>query len=236
MSRATHSLANVRDLGDASPGLVRDVVYRSDAPMIGDSPPEGVVTWPPATVVDLRGPHEKGDAHPLEGGARIVGLDVLDAAAFADREARGALRSLADLYAVMIAPVAAATLTAVVSEVARAPAPVLVHCTAGKDRTGVSIALILRLLGVERTRVVADYALTQDHMPGVLARMLSSSRTSIGDTPLASVPKEVLRAPAGAIEVVLDAWDAHDGGVEGWYLAHGGDAEALTELRRRLRA
>ncbi|MFW2513223.1 tyrosine-protein phosphatase [Demequina sp. SO4-13] len=236
MGHASHRLANVRDLADASPGLVRDVVYRSDAPMPGDSPPEGVVTWPPATVIDLRGPAEKGDAHPLEDGATVVELDLLAAAAFTDGEARGPLRSLADLYAVMIAPVAAATLTSVVREVARGPAPVLVHCTAGKDRTGVSVALVLRLLEVERSRVVADYTLTQDHMPGVLARMLASSRTSVGDTPLVAVPKEVLSAPMSAIETVLDEWDAYRGGVEGWYLAHGGDAETLAELRRRLRA
>jgi protein-tyrosine phosphatase len=39
-------------------------------------------------------------------------------------------------------------------------APVVVHCAAGKDRTGVLVALVLRLLGVPEEDVVDDYALT----------------------------------------------------------------------------
>src|SRR3546814_9409940 len=35
--------------------------------------------------------------------------------------------------------------------------PMLVHCTAGKDRTGVTIAVLLLALGVSREDVVRDY-------------------------------------------------------------------------------
>ncbi|MFN3866540.1 MAG: tyrosine-protein phosphatase [Demequina sp.] len=236
MSRATHRLANVRDLADAAPGVVRDVVYRSDAPMPGDVEPGGILRWPPATVVDLRGAGEKAPSHPLAGDSRIVGIDLLDAAALVGGPGTGIMNSLAELYAVMTAPDAARGLTQVVGEVAWGDAPVLVHCSAGKDRTGVSTALVLRLLGIDRHRVVADYVLTEAHMPRVLARMLSGTRSSIGGTRLTSVPHEVLEAPAAAIETVLDAWDAHEGGVEGWYLAHGGEPRTLAELRRRLLA
>ncbi|MDN4481151.1 tyrosine-protein phosphatase [Demequina muriae] len=235
MSRATPRLANVRDLADAGPGIVRDMAYRSDAPMAGDAAPGGDLRWPPATVVDLRGAGEKEPSHPLAGASRIVGIDVLDAAALTGGT-RGSLDSLADLYAVMTAPAAAPRLTRAVGELARAEAPVLVHCSAGKDRTGVVTALTLRLLGVEHDRVVADYVLTQHHMPRVLARMLAGTRSSIGGTPLTSVPREILAAPAAAIETVLHAWDAHEGGVEGWYLAHGGDRATLATLRGRLLA
>ena len=38
--------------------------------------------------------------------------------------------------------------------------PVLVHCTAGKDRTGVTTALILSVLGVDRSVIEADFVLT----------------------------------------------------------------------------
>ncbi len=41
-----------------------------------------------------------------------------------------------------------------------ASSPVLVHCTAGKDRTGVSTAFLLSVLGVERALIEADYVLT----------------------------------------------------------------------------
>jgi protein-tyrosine phosphatase len=39
--------------------------------------------------------------------------------------------------------------------------PVLVHCASGKDRTGLVVALLLEVLGVERHHVVAEYGLTE---------------------------------------------------------------------------
>lgn len=38
--------------------------------------------------------------------------------------------------------------------------PVLIHCSAGKDRSGVAIALILEILGVDRETIMDDYLLT----------------------------------------------------------------------------
>jgi protein-tyrosine phosphatase len=56
--------------------------------------------------------------------------------------------------------------------------PALVHCTAGKDRTGIVIALLLGLLGVHHRMIVADYALstrflTEDFIKDGLARAAS---------------------------------------------------------------
>ncbi|WP_221207347.1 tyrosine-protein phosphatase [Streptosporangium becharense] len=48
-------------------------------------------------------------------------------------------------------------------------APVVIHCAAGKDRTGVLTALVLRLLGVAEEDVIADYALTGRATPRFLA-------------------------------------------------------------------
>lgn len=42
--------------------------------------------------------------------------------------------------------------------------PMLVHCAAGKDRTGIATAIILRALGVPAEVVVEDYLLTNDHL------------------------------------------------------------------------
>ncbi len=44
----------------------------------------------------------------------------------------------------------------------RAEAPLVFHCTAGKDRTGVAAALVLLALGVPRETVMQDYLLTND--------------------------------------------------------------------------
>lgn len=45
--------------------------------------------------------------------------------------------------------------------IARGSAPLVVHCAAGKDRTGVAVALLLDLLGVPRDAIEKDYLLTQ---------------------------------------------------------------------------
>src|SRR5438034_394341 len=47
-----------------------------------------------------------------------------------------------------------------------ADAPVVVHCTAGKDRTGIVVALALLAVGVDRETVVSDYALTEANLQG----------------------------------------------------------------------
>lgn len=48
---------------------------------------------------------------------------------------------------------------------ASASQPVLVHCTAGKDRTGVTTAFLLSVLGVDRAWIEADYLLTNQDVP-----------------------------------------------------------------------
>ena len=64
----------------------------------------------------------------------------------------------------------------VVGIVARSPGPVLVHCTAGKDRTGVVMAAILAAAGVARADIVADYVETAANMPAVVARVSASGQ------------------------------------------------------------
>lgn len=44
--------------------------------------------------------------------------------------------------------------------------PALVHCTAGKDRTGLIVALVLGLAGVPTTTIVEDYALSAQYLVG----------------------------------------------------------------------
>ncbi|RKE20131.1 tyrosine-protein phosphatase [Streptomyces sp. TLI_171] len=50
-------------------------------------------------------------------------------------------------------------------------APVLFHCTAGKDRTGWTAALLLTALGVDRQTVLADYLLTNERSAALIARV-----------------------------------------------------------------
>lgn len=51
-----------------------------------------------------------------------------------------------------------------IQAIADGGAPALVHCTAGKDRTGVLVALLLDLVGVPRDLILDDYELTGAHL------------------------------------------------------------------------
>jgi len=243
-------LANLRDVASAAPSLRPGALLRSDAPHAGDRTPQDV-PWPPGTVLDLRDLAEKRFDHPLTSVARVIDLPVLDGAAASGETsgrtlAAGATRSapvpasipgLDELYLMMMEGAGAAHLVEAVQWVATGDAPVLVHCTAGKDRTGVTVALVLALVGVPREAIVADYERTDANMQGVMARASVTARLPQVDANLlAPLPPELATAPGWAIESVLDRLEAHDGGAEGWFLAHGGESGTLDALRSRLLA
>jgi protein-tyrosine phosphatase len=66
---------------------------------------------------------------------------------------------LIDFYAQMPS-VYAPEYRVIVHELLEGHAPLLLHCTAGKDRSGVASALILAALGVPRATILRDYELT----------------------------------------------------------------------------
>lgn len=77
----------------------------------------------------------------------------------------------------------------------------LVHCAAGKDRTGVAVALILAALGVPRETIVADYVLTNTAVD-LRERLLGSQRSGLG---LAESAEPILALAETARTAVLDA-------------------------------
>ncbi|GAA0292245.1 tyrosine-protein phosphatase [Kineococcus aurantiacus] len=226
----TEQIANLRDVAHADERLRPDVLWRSAQPLAGDGAPREVTTWPPATVVDLRSAAEiPAGPHPLPG-ANVHNVVLLDHAGDPNANAQRR-RPLVEVYLSMLEP--GTGLVRAVGLVASEPGPVLVHCAAGKDRTGLVVALVLRLLDVPREAVLADFALTTDAMPEVVRRLLASSPLPEG-ADLSTLPKEYFTAPVEALEAILDVWDAHEGGTSGWALSHGAAPDLADRLRARL--
>jgi protein-tyrosine phosphatase len=107
----------------------------------------------------------------------------------------------------------------------------IVHCAAGKDRTGVVIALALSVAGVPRDAIVADYAATADRMPALLAR-LRASDTYRDD--LNSRPDDSHRPRPVTMEQFLAHLDQQYGGPLGWLESAGFGASDVARLRARL--
>jgi protein-tyrosine phosphatase len=117
--------------------------------------------------------------------------------------------------------------------IAHAQGAAIVHCAAGKDRTGVLVALALTVAGVTPQAVVADYAVTAERSDAIVARLLRSP-TYARD--IASKPAEAHRPRAETMAAFLEQMDARYGGTQRWLTDHDVSAEDLRLLRVKLRA
>lgn len=115
--------------------------------------------------------------------------------------------------------------------VARAEGAAVVHCAAGKDRTGTVVALALEVAGVPREEVVADYVLSAERIEAIVDRLRTSSTYREA---LERQAVDEQRPRAEAVETILAALDERWGGATGWLREHGWSADDVARLRDRL--
>ena len=105
------------------------------------------------------------------------------------------------------------------------PLPAHVHCTAGKDRTGIMVAVLQLVLGVAQARIVAGYMAIQPHLDQYFPRRIKALVQLLGGPPLAcSVRPEYME---GMLQHVVEK----HGGVEGYVRSI--QFERSAELRAR---
>lgn len=110
---------------------------------------------------------------------------------------------------------------------------VLVHCAAGKDRTGVVVAVALSLVGVRRDAVVADYARSGERIAAIRDRLMA---TELYAADLQHRTLDSMRPHAENIDRFLQRVDSEYGGVHGLAMTIGVDEETVARLSRRLLA
>jgi protein-tyrosine phosphatase len=120
--------------------------------------------------------------------------------------------------------------------------PMIVHCAAGKDRTGVAIAVLMKVLGVDDVTVMQDYLLTND--AGNFEEFVRSHREShlgLADAhrPLLSMQPDIRQvlyaADADYLNAALEVIETQHGGTDG-YLANivGVSEQTLDRVRLQL--
>jgi protein-tyrosine phosphatase len=117
--------------------------------------------------------------------------------------------------------------------IASAPGAALVNCAAGKDRTGVVVALALTAVGVARQAVVADYAASAERMLAILDR-LRASETYAADINSRPDAAAVDAPRPETMAAFLGQLDAHYGGAAGWLAGHGFGPDDVAALRAKL--
>jgi protein-tyrosine phosphatase len=237
---------NARDLGGlpARSGLTRKgVIIRSDniasLTMAGR---QAMIDYGVATVIDLRSEAEvKGAPGPpfsrFQSTSPAVS-SVIDGDGLSRRHipliddatapVLNQAAEMPDRYILMVDRRQKA-LGAIFNAIADADGPVLFHCFAGKDRTGVVAALMLSLAGVEPDAIGSDYAETDVQLATRYDEWLAKAAPDDVERMRAE-----LRCPPEWILSTLDHVDRKWGGVEGYLQAAGLADSAVERLQTKL--
>lgn len=110
--------------------------------------------------------------------------------------------------------------------------PVIVHCAAGKDRTGVLVAVILALLGVPDEVIAEDYALSAAAMDALVQRLVG--RLPDQRDAIMAVADVMLAAEPASITALLEGLRAEHGSIEAYAASHGAGPDVVAALQRSL--
>ena len=106
--------------------------------------------------------------------------------------------------------------------------PALVHCTAGKDRTGVLVALLLSTLGVTNADIADDYSLSALAMPELVA--LIRDHTPERMDAMVNQPSAFLSSPSKAMHLFLDELASRHGSIVGYFGSIGVEPHTIDVL------
>jgi protein-tyrosine phosphatase len=228
---------NARDLGGYATGDGRETrwgaVVRSDSlAALTEAGRAALAGYGVRAIVDLRLADEIAQdpnpfAQPGDHGIAYTNISIIDPAAGFPPDTD----TLADNYLWMLDRFRG-FVAQVMAAIADAPeGGVLIHCAAGKDRTGLISALLLELVDVPAETIATDYALTAE-----LLRPRDEEWLENGPGERAEREAMLARfAPTGEVMLeVLDKLAERHRGAEGYLLEAGVTAADLDRLRDRL--
>jgi protein-tyrosine phosphatase len=234
---------NVRDLGglpteDGRRTRLGGVVRADNVRTLTDEGWRALADHGVQRIVDLRWPEELVDDQPRDVEIEVVHVSVLgeayDPEYVKELDAHLAgVDDVADHYAwsyVDFLERYRERFGRVFAAIADADGTVVVHCVAGKDRTGLVSAVLLRLAGVDHATIGADYALSADNLRPRREAWLQEARDEQERAKL----EKLVHTPAGAMTRVVEEIERRYGDVASYLRAAGLSDEQVGRLRERL--
>ncbi|MEZ5376630.1 MAG: tyrosine-protein phosphatase [Acidimicrobiales bacterium] len=230
-------LINFRDLGGVAtfegqrvqPGLV----FRSDSlDRLSTLATDQLADLGIARVIDLRSDEEIAAHGRIETeGVEWIQHSIGAPPSSMDSWYESGIDPMITNYGLMTTDYASEVVN-VLERIADAPAPVVVHCTSGKDRTGVIAAVVQLTLGVPSEVIVAEYEASSRNVREHFETMASKYPNMAARVP----PEQRLRMagtdPAWLEIALTPLVDA--GGPDRWLAEQSGSDELANGLRRRL--
>lgn len=229
-------LHNIRDVGGYRAGdyVTRwNTLYRSDAlHRLTDKGRQEFAALGISTVIDLRDDNERAYAPPaLNQPIRIIANPIFQGV---DGMLRETEMGMEDFYREMTESYGQNVVSAI-RHIARVEQPAtLVHCTAGKDRTGTTIALTLTTLGVDRDDVLHDYAETEQQLAGEWAERHLAFMESLEIELTPSMKRLLVQSPVEVIDQTLTSIERRFDSVPAYLSHHGLSEQEMAMLADRL--
>jgi protein-tyrosine phosphatase len=229
------SLLNARDLGgypttDGAETRWRSLLRADDLVQLTDEGLRAMADFGIETVVDLRWPEEVAE-HPSPISAGLPHIQYHQISLLARTAAEWEeLREVCtkEMWKCSVLDNARTELKNVLRVIASAsPGPLLFHCVAGKDRTGVIAALLLAIADVVPDAIARDYAMSTTHLRDAYLQRYSKQD-----------PAEVIeavRCPEEGVHNML-AYLQQAGGIRSFLADIGLTGADIGRLRARLRA
>jgi len=134
--------------------------------------------------------------------------------------------TLADRY-YLLAQFAMQPIARVIETIAQADAPVVYHCAAGKDRTGVISAVLLGIFAVPDTEIVNDYVRTKENLDQIIDRLATAKGYEVA---LEAMPADTLHAEPETMVEFLARMRREYGSMHDYARAAGVAASTLEKL------
>lgn len=228
-------LLNARDLGgyptvDGERTRWRSVLRSDDLVQLTSAGVQAITEYGVETVVDLRWPDEvAASPHPIPRDLKHVRYHQISLLSRSVADwAPCQEGSTKEMWKCAVLEHTRVELKEVLQVIASAsPGPVLFHCVAGKDRTGIVAALLLALADVVPDAIAYDYAASTEHLrDAYLERYANLEPAEI---------IEAVRCPEEGVHNMLE-YLARFGGVRGYLEEIGLPSQDIARLRARLRA